>query len=133
MQQILEFIVAHLAFLWEEARFSIVGSEVTTSNGGDSSLQLESSVVRMRFVRDRGQLFLDFQPKAAGRTWYSIDLVWRLLMGGGNRPAVMDAEYAEFLHQHLGELEDAFGAEGWRTTRGRLQKLRAQRAEEMFG
>jgi hypothetical protein len=79
MTQILAFIATHMGFLWQGAHFRIVGSEVTTSNGGDAYLMVESDVLRMRFVRDRGQLLLDFQPSARGpsSSWFSVDLIRR--------------------------------------------------------
>ena len=61
MTQILAFIAAHMGYLWDRARFRIVGSEVTTSNGGDAFLLVESTNVRLRFVQDRRQLSLEFQ------------------------------------------------------------------------
>src|SRR5687768_16664773 len=64
MTQILAFIVTYMAYLWDGARFRLVDSEVTTANGGDALLIVESITVRLRFVRDRGQLFLDLQPTA---------------------------------------------------------------------
>jgi hypothetical protein len=35
MAMILAFIVANMGFLWSGARFRIVGSEISTVNGGD--------------------------------------------------------------------------------------------------
>jgi hypothetical protein len=39
--------------------------------------------MRLRFIRDRGQLFLDLQPAGESRdvAWFSVDLVWRLFLG----------------------------------------------------
>jgi hypothetical protein len=89
MNQILAFLVEHMAFLWRGARLRITGSEVTTHNGGDAVLVVESDLVRCRFVSDRRQVFLDFQPVAgAGRDWYSVDLIRRLFLGQRERSAV---------------------------------------------
>ena len=81
MNLILAFIAAHMGYLWDGARYRITGSEVSTSNGGDALLLVESEELRLRFVRDRGQLFLDFQPSFSSPdgAWFSIDLVLSLI------------------------------------------------------
>lgn len=134
MTQILAFIVTHMAYLWDGAQFRIVDSEVTTANGGDALLIVESTTVRLRFVRDRGQLFLDFQPTALRPDeWYSVDLLRRLLLGRRETSAVLDDGYAEFVRLHLREIEERFSQERWPSTRGELKKVKVQRAKDMFG
>jgi hypothetical protein len=132
---ILEFIAAHMGFLWAGARYRITGSEVSTSNGGDALLLVESEELRLRFVRDRGQLFLDFQPSSssANGEWFSIDLVRRLKTGQREETAELDEGYASFVHEHLQEIEHQFSAEGWPATSATLKKLKAKRAKELFG
>ncbi|MFI6267211.1 hypothetical protein [Micromonospora sp. NPDC051006] len=134
MTQILAFIVTYMGFLWSDAHFKIVGSEVTLVNGGDALLVLESPTVRLRFVRDRGQLFLDFQPAVEqGDEWYSVDLVRRLLLGKREYSAVLDESYAQFLASHLREVEERFDESRWEMTRKDLKELKVRRAKEMFG
>jgi hypothetical protein len=132
---ILAFIAAHLGFLWDGARYRITGSEVSTSNGGDALLLVESDELRLRFVRDRGQLFLDFQPSFSSpdREWFSIDLVRRLQTGHREESAELDGGYASFLQEHLQEIEHQFGADEWPATSASLKKLKAKRAKELFG
>ena len=127
MTLILTFIAAHMGFLWDGARYRITGSDVTTSNGGDALLLVESAELRLRFVRDRGQLFLDFQP------WFSIDLVRRLHTGQREQTAEMDVGYADFVREHLLLIERQFAAADWPTTRKALQELKVKRAKELFG
>ncbi|GLI28280.1 hypothetical protein ARHIZOSPH14_25220 [Agromyces rhizosphaerae] len=133
MNRILAFIVEHMSFLWQGARFRIVSSMVSTSNGGDAVLLAESDGVRLRFVCDRGQLFLDLQP-ASARTdeWYSIDLLRRMYTGQREASAVLDASYAAFLEEHLDELEQRFAPAAWDETLAELAILKQRRAQEMF-
>lgn len=55
MNQILGFLVTHLSWIWSDARYRIAGSQVSTSNGGDALLVIESATLRMQLNRDRGQ------------------------------------------------------------------------------
>lgn len=131
---ILSFIASHMGFLWESARFRISGSMVSVVNGGSAFVIVESSVVRLRFVCDREQLFLDLQPIADGEggAWYSIDLVRRLFLLNRERSAVLDAGYAEFLKNYLLAIEQKFGPD-WPEVEVELKKLRLKRSREMFG
>ena len=135
MTLILTFIAAHMGFLWDGARYRITGSDVTTSNGGDALLLVESAELRLRFVRDRGQLFLDFQPSFSSLedAWFSIDLVRRLHTGQREQTAEMDVGYADFVREHLLLIERQFAAADWPTTRKALQELKVKRAKELFG
>ncbi len=132
---ILAFIAAHMGFLWDGARYRITGSEVTTSNGGDALLLVESEELRLRFVRDRGQLFLDLQPSflSPDGEWFSVDLVRRLKTGQREETAELDQGYASFVQEHLVEIEQQFGSEEWPATSSSLKKLKARRAKELFG
>ncbi len=135
MTLILAFIAAHMAFLWDGARFRIVGSEVATSNGGYAYLEVESAALRLRFIRDRGQLLLDFQPSGRGPSaeWFSVDLIRRLLLGERESSGILDEGYAAFLDNHLEEIEVRFGDDAWPTTRAALKQLKMKRAKELFG
>lgn len=132
---ILQFIAAHLGFLWQGARFRIVGSEVAMYNGGDACLLVESDVLRLRFVCDRRQLLLDFQPSGNGMSsdWFSVDLIRRLLIGEPETDGRLNAGYAAFIREHLAEIEDRFRDSNWPTTHAELKLLKTKRAKGLFG
>lgn len=135
MTDILAFIAAHMSFLWDQARFHVTGSEVTSTNGGNAVLLVESDILRLRFVQDRGQLLLDFQPvwDETSREWYSVDLIRRLFVGMPETSGLLDEGYAAFIEKHLDAIEDRFRKAAWPTTRAELKRLEVQRAQEMFG
>lgn len=135
MTQILLFIATYMGYLWRDARFRIAGSEVATSFGGDALLLVESDQLRLRFVSDRAQLFLDLQPASldASDEWYSIDLVRRLFLGHREDSAELDPSYAGFLDENLDQVEARFAGERWPETRDELKKLKVKRAKELFG
>jgi hypothetical protein len=83
-----------------------------------------SDALRLRFVRDRGQLMLDLQGPgpADAKDWYSVDLLRRLLTGQRQESAVLDATCAAFLREHLAEIESLFSTDR-ADTRSRLKEL----------
>jgi hypothetical protein len=134
MKQIFSFIAAYLACLWEGGWFQISASESATTNGGDGYLVVESAVLRMRFVCDRQQLFLDFQPAwADGKKWYSNDLVRRMFTGEREKSAVLDESYARFVCDQLLEIEKRFEKSNWDETEAALKAVQRKRDKERFG
>lgn len=136
MKEILEAIVRWFGFLWDDGRYRIVDSIVSKSFGGDAYLVVSSDALRIRFVRDRGQVFVDFQePWASDKAeWYSIDLVRRLITGEKSRSAELDEGFAAFMRESLADVEARFSNESaFRATRSELGKLERIRSKEMFG
>jgi hypothetical protein len=134
MTKILAFIAQHMGYLWVGARFQIVGSQPGSSKV-NAILFVESSRLRLRFLSDRGQLFMDFGPVtgAGPNDWFSIDIVRRMLQGKPEKSAELDPSYAEFVRDNLDEIEARFSEENWPATRETLHKLELQRSKELFG
>jgi len=124
-----------MGFLWEGARYRITGSETATSNGGDAYLIVESSILRLRFIQDRRQLFLDFQPRRPepSQEWFSVDLIRRMFQGQPEVSGVLDESYATFIQDHLDEIESRFEDDSWLATQAALKILKKKRAKELFG
>ena len=135
MNEILKFLMKYCSFLYETNRFKFVDSLVSSSFGGDSLLVLASDTLRLRFVRDRGQLFLDVQSahQKDKKRWYSIDLVWRLITGEKRQSAELNEDYAAFLRDHLDEIERRFSAHSVKETAEALGKFEQIRAKDLFG
>jgi hypothetical protein len=122
-------------YLWKDGLFRITDSLVSTSNGGDALLFIESAALRMRFTRDRDQLFLEIQPLQAKNKndWYSTDLLYRLLEGGPCRKALLDKETAQFVENNIKEIEKLFQPANLDDTVKKLKELKRIRAKELFG
>lgn len=136
MNEILAFLIKYCSYLWAQGRYRFVDSGAAASFGGDAYVTIESDSLRMRFVRDRGQIFLDFQECGAAPkdVWYSIDLVRRLLTGQRSESAELDEDYAQFLKDTLPEIERMFADESnIFETKRQLQNLKRIRAKELFG
>lgn len=135
MNEILTYMLRYCSFLWVEGGYRFADSN-TTSSFGNAYVVVSSPTLRMRFVRDRGQLFLDFQEAYASEKspWYSIDLVRRLLTGARQTTAELSEDYAIFLQASLREIEERFSNEkALSETKRQLEDLKRMRAKELFG
>lgn len=136
MKDLLEHLVKYWSFLWVSARYRVTDSMVSTSFGGDALLVVASDALKLRFVRDRGRLFLDMQPPWAGKTaeWYSVDLVYRLIAGERQESSELSEEYVTLVRARLAEIESLFSSkESFKATKVKLDELKRIRAKEMFG
>lgn len=134
MAAIMGFISAHMRFLWEGARYQIVGSLVSTVNGGSFYLDVASDVLRLRFTLDKGELFLDFRrPDGDPDEWHSVDLIRRWFTGRRDTSGLLDESYAEFVGENLVAIEELFSGRNWPSAHAQLEQLALQRAREMFG
>jgi hypothetical protein len=135
MTEILRYLIEWLSFLYAPGRYRFVDSGTSTSFGGDAFLILESDVMRIRLIRDRGQMFMDFQSCAerGEMDWYSIDVVRRLLTGQRQESAELSPDYARFLEERLDEIERRFSDGEISATRKALKSLEKTRAKELFG
>ncbi len=134
MTEILLYLATNCGFLFHPSGFRFVGSAVS-EGFGDAEVVLESDAVRLRFVRDRGQLLLWFQPISWDpNDWFSLGPLRGVLFGDRGGSEVLDAASAAFLAEAIGELEARFAE---RTTRdATVEALREQerlRAQERFG
>lgn len=135
MVQILLFLANHCAFLFRPDYFRFVDSRVDESFG-NAFVVLESSVIRLRLVRNRSRLAGEFQPVEAGRrdSWYTLDLLRGVLHGDRSGPYALDAAWARFLAASLPDLEDRFASEERRDhTLKELAEQGRLRAKERFG
>lgn len=135
MTELLLYLANRCAFLFQPGAFRIVDSQVSESFGGDAMVVLESSTLRLRFTRDRGQLLLEFQPVEGTRAeWFSPGLLRGWLEGNRGGSEVLDDDWAAFLARALPEFESRLGDLHERKTA--LDALRDQarrRAKELFG
>jgi hypothetical protein len=136
VNEILRYLVDYMAFIWGTHRYRISDSRVFESFG-DAWLDISSDAVRLRFMRDRGQLFLDVQPvSAAGdRERYSIDVVRRHLTGQVPASgALLDADHGAFLQENFAAIENLVADhENWPATAAELERLLRLQSKERFG
>jgi hypothetical protein len=82
---------------FDELGFRIVQDEYDANSFGNSVLTLESHELRLRFIRDRGQLFGEVASPSEPDNWWNLEDVWDILgMQGLERGSELKA-FAEAL------------------------------------
>ena len=133
MHLILTFLVDHMTFLWSGARHRITGSEVSSSNGGDAKLNIESPVLRWQVSCDRRQLFLVVQPLHDTRKWFDSQVLLETVTSEPFPSGQLVPQTAQLIEASLDSIEAAFSENAWDETRERLKAAQRRRAERLFG
>ena len=134
MQTILNFILNHGLFLFDKYGFRFADSLCSKSFGGDSYVTLEFTKIKMRFVYDRSQFFIDFSDSRARKEkWFSIDLIAQLITGEIQATSLVDDSTARFLIENMSAISEAFSKERIDSTLHELVNLSKERAKRMFG
>lgn len=133
MEDILRYLMKNCSFLYSPNQFRFVDSG-SSESFGNAFLVLEHDDLRLQFVKDRGQIFLDFQPKSKKNksNWFSIDIVKQLITGKIEPSAEMDSEKAEFLKTNLDKIEKLFSTANMENTIKKLRQLERERAKRLF-
>jgi len=133
MEEILRYLMKYCSFLYSPNRFRFVDSG-SSDSFGNAFLVLEHEELRLQFVKDRGQIFLDFQHTSKNHKddWFSIDIVKQMVTGKIEPSAEMDSEKAEFLKTNLDRIEQLFFAANLEGTIKRLRELERARAKRLF-
>jgi len=132
MEKILQYLKKYCSFLYSRYNFQMVESDCSESFG-NALVILESGNLRLQFIKDRDQLFLDFQPTHNKKEWFSIDIVKQLITGNIEPSAQMNSDKAEFLKIHLDEINDLFSPTNFKSTFKKLKELERARAKRLFG
>lgn len=132
MTKLLEFIIANFAYLYDDLGCRFADSQV---HGPNAVLVFEVDELRLRLVRDRGQIFADFQNKHrdSRSRWFSFGVVRQLITGEVGGSEELDAEKASYIHQHFTEIKRAFADANVAETENTLKKLEHERGERLFG
>lgn len=102
---------------------------MSSESFGNAFLILEHENLRLRFIKDRDQLFLDFQSTTKNRKneWFSIDIVKQLITDKIEPSSEMDSEKAEFLRTNLDEIQRLFSPTNIENTFKKLKELERER------
>lgn len=132
MNQLLELLIKHFSFLYDEYECRFADSQVY---GPDAMLVLESGNLRLRFVRDRSQMFVDFQHKRRklSNQWYSFGVVRQLVTSDVGGSEELDSEKAEYIRAHFLKIKAAFSSERLKVSERDLANFEQERGERLFG
>ena len=107
MNKLLEFLMTNFSCLYNDLGCRFADSQV---RGPDAVLVFESDDLRIRFVRDRSQIFADFQSnrRDARNRWYSFGVVRQLLTGDVGGSEELDSNKTIYIRQHFSEIKNLF-------------------------
>jgi hypothetical protein len=131
MDDLLRFTIAHFSYLYNELGFRFIDSSV---QGTNAALVLENQDLRIRLIRDRDQVFVDFQGQQENpkKKWYSFGVVRQLLSGQIGSEEI-DADKARFIREHFRRIEVLFSSASRAETERLLQGIERDRAKRLFG
>ncbi len=108
-------------------------NQMEGSGFGDCLLEMQSSIgTRIRFVRDRGDWFVEASGCMPSSKWYELSLI-KTLFGGNpsTHPMSLDRQM-ELLQNELRRIEELFGPEQLAMTEGKLNHIQNERAKRLF-
>ena len=132
MSELLTYLITRLSFLYNDYGTRFVDSQV---RGPHAALVLEAGPLRLRLLRDRSQVFVDFQSaeNPSEDDWFSFDMIRQLLTGEVIDSAEMDDEKAKFINDYFEAITEAFRPTNRKETEKKLHEYEHARAERLFG
>ena len=132
MNELLTYLVTRLSFLYNDYGARFVDSQV---QGPHAVIVLEAGPLRLRLVRDRDQIFVDFQSaeNSSEDEWFSFDVIRQLLTGEVVDSAQMDDDKARFIQDHFQEIVETFQPTRRNETERTLHEYERARAKRLFG
>ena len=123
----------HFSFLFSPFQFRIIESQSSVSFG-NAEVILKHEDLLLKIVKDRDQIFLDFQPssKKGKLNWFSIDIVKQMITGKIEPSAEMNPRNIEFLKNNLAKIKQLFLKENTPDNIKELKKLERKRAKRLF-
>jgi len=131
MDDILKFLIKYCSALYKEFGFCFTASEVSKSFG-DAGLILTNNEVGAKFLRDRGDLFLDFQNRQDCKRWFSLDVIKPAITGEHSFHGKLTDQNGVFLERNMKAIVDLFSNAKYETTRELLIKLEREKGKKMF-
>lgn len=135
---IYEEISPFFSDLLYEHGFRVIAETHEPQSFGDGLLILESKDFRLRFVRDRGQVFADVAPSGqADDDWHQLQRVLEFLDGrdtktDARRAAGLD-ELSVRLKASYAKVQALFEKEAYPSERDALKSFEKEKSAQMFG
>lgn len=112
-----EEVLRQLPWLLTQFGFIVIDARYDASSFGDSYVVLQAPTVRLRFVRDRGQVSLEIGINGEPVTWWHFEHFCELLEGQSLSP-ILDLEtIGRLLQNNMPALVDCLGAKFSETKR----------------
>jgi len=132
MNELLLYIINYCSDLYYKFNFKFIYSSYY--EGDNSSIVLSNESVSLMFLRDRGQLLLDFyiNYKKENEDYFSIDLVRELITGERNCVSLLNNDNGGFIRNNIYKIVNLFKKENLEDTIKKLKKLEGERSKRLW-
>jgi len=118
-------------WLFQELHYKIVEDAYAPKVFGDSFVTLESSSLRVKFIRDRGQIFVEVASRCDPANWWSVNDIYEFILHRKAQPEFDLQAVTTLLRNNLPALTDYLGPK-LNETRRELEKRIKQREREII-
>ncbi len=129
---ILQEVTDHLPWLFEEFGFRVIEDGFEPQIFGNSFVTLASPFLRVRLVRDRGQVAAEVAACCDPTVWWDLEHVCELISGRSVEPGFDLLHLAVLLRNHLPELSNHLGP-NYAETKCELERLAEERKKTFKG
>lgn len=118
-----DIISTHFSSLLKNRGFKLIAEEHSDERFGNAFMDFESPEFRLRFVSDRGQVFVDIGSSTPNNKWFELRFVRSLVLGKYTLQIEQYKELALFLEQYYTTLATMFNSQNIAETIQRLKKF----------
>jgi hypothetical protein len=102
-------LAERLPWLFEDLGFRVAYSDYDPAHFGDSMVILNAERIRLRFVRDRGQVMLDVATRAEPEEWFSFGCLYEAIHNESIKPRFTLNALGDLLKKEFAALVDGLG------------------------
>lgn len=130
MNPLLQKLQSQAPWLFDELGLEVISYSYSAKAFGNSIVDLHSKEMKLRFIQDRGQIFVDFEvPAEPGKRW-AMSFLLEAIQGTAPTPIVdLDGVVAR-LRQNLPSILEALGP-GWPKTEQELERRKEERSQAL--
>lgn len=118
-----------LPWLFADLQFRVVGDSYDPRTFGDCLVTLESDVIRLRFVKDRGQILIELRPLSEPSRWWNAVYILEAIRGERPVPHFDLEGAASMLRDNFPALVSALGPGSLEETRREIERHGKERVE----
>ncbi len=123
MPKLEDIINTHFSALLKNKGFKIIAEDHEYDGFGNAFIDFESSEFKLRFVSDRGQVFVEIGPNTPDNKWFDLRSIRGIVLDKDILPLDEYNELALFLEQHYSTLATMFNSQNIAETIQRYKKF----------
>jgi len=133
MEEILRFLYSNAIFLFRDYNFKFIDSEWSPSFGGSAYVILTNGFVKIRFVKSRDGLLMEFQPSGKIKAeWFQFTIVGIFLTNDFHFSGDVNKNNAVFLKGQLPKIMEMFSENNIKQTIQELNLIKREMSKRLF-